>query len=504
MIDDEDDVRKSIVRLLGQRGMSIKAVSSGEAALEVLNQESFDVILSDVRMPGMDGHELLRRVRGRFGAQVVMMTGSADVATTVSLFKNGAYGFLTKPFTSGDTVAREVLNAAEYGRIRPSVPSARTADTTTTILGTSAAMAEVEQHIARVAGTSSTVLVLGESGTGKELVARAIHERSPRAAKKFVTVNCAAIPHELIESELFGHIRGAFTSAAGARAGLFETANGGTLFLDEIGDLDKQAQVKLLRTLQNGEIKPVGSDTPKIVDVRVIAATNADLRAAMAQGTFRQDLFYRLDVLTIRLSPLRERKQDVLLLARHFIERFARLANRPIPELTAEAARCLELYAWPGNVRELEHTIERAVVLSDGAQLGVSSLPSEIRRVVEPSSPSPPPSHTPRAGADVEEAESPLTSSGSAMLDTIGALGLDVMPYPEAKKRLLVEFNNAYVFALLKATQGNVSEAARRAGVDRSNFRRLVRSTTFADARWSGPESADSHDSPGSAGGPED
>jgi DNA-binding NtrC family response regulator len=477
VVDDEDDIRNSLVRLLGQRGMRVRAVASGEAALGVLAQETFDVILSDVHMPGIDGYELLQRVRGRYGAQVVMMTGTADVATTVSVFKNGAYGFLTKPFASGDTVASEILNAADYGRLRASTPpAAPRAAETTNLLGRSPKMQEVERQIARVAPTSSTVLILGESGTGKELVARALHDRSRRADKPFVTVNCAAIPAELIESELFGHVRGAFTNAAGARAGLFDTANGGTILLDEIGDLDKSAQVKLLRTLQNGEVKPVGSDTSKIVDVRVIAATNVELRAAAAAGLFRQDLFYRLDVVTIQLPPLRERTDDVLLLARHFIERYARLAGRSAPTLMPDAAHCLERYAWPGNVRELEHAIEHAVVLSDGSSLDASSLPSEVRRAS---------TETAHSAAFVDDgAGRGHTPAGSTMLDAVGSLQLDGMTYAEAKKRLLAEFNDAYVFSLLKATQGNVSEAARRAGVDRSNFRRLMRGTSFADVRW--------------------
>jgi DNA-binding NtrC family response regulator len=475
VVDDEDALRSTLSRVLRQRGIVTSTADSGAAALELLDRESFDVVLVDVRMPGMTGPQFLQRVRaGSYDVEVVMMTAFADITTTVSAVKAGAYGFLTKPFVSNESVVIEVLNAAQYKRLRERTEHLQrellARPPAGALVGTCPQMREVYRLISGVATTNSTILVLGESGTGKELVARAIHERSRRARKPLVTVNCAAIPHDLVESELFGHTRGAFTTAVSARAGLFEAANGGTLFLDEVGDLPTSAQVKLLRTLQSGEVKPVGSDTVKHVDVRVIAATNRDLKAAIAAGTFRQDLFYRLNVIAVRLPPLRERGDDVLLLAHHFIQKHAALAGRPAARLGHEAAACLQRYDWPGNVRELEHAIEHAVVLSASDTITVASLPAEVAREASERAPSIP-SSGPQAARSM-----PRT-----MDELLAALGLTSMAYPDAKRKLLAEFNDAYVGALLRASDGNMSEAARRSGLDRSNFRRLVR-TTSVDA----------------------
>jgi transcriptional regulator with GAF, ATPase, and Fis domain len=311
-------------------------------------------------------------------------------------------------------------------------------------------MLEVYRIIEGVASTASTVLILGESGTGKELAARAIHQTSPRAQKAFVPVNCAAIPKDLVESELFGHVRGAFTGANVARAGLFESANEGTIFLDEVADLPLSAQVKLLRTLQDGEIKRVGSDETTIVDVRVIAATNVDLPQSITRGTFRRDLYYRLNVIPLSLPPLRERGDDVLLLAHHFIQKFARKMNRPLKRLSVEAMSALRSYPWPGNVRELEHAIEHAFVLSRNDELVARDFP------VADSAPSAQPDAAARSSA----------APSSDMLD---------LTYAEAKRRVLDEFEDAYVTGLIRRCGGNTSEAARQAGLDRSNFRSLQR-----------------------------
>ncbi|AKV00981.1 Response regulator of zinc sigma-54-dependent two-component system [Labilithrix luteola] len=500
VVDDEDALRSTLARVLRQRGMETATAENGYVALDLLDKENFDVVLVDVRMPGITGPQVLQRIKAAaYPVEVVMMTAFADIATTVSAVKAGAYGFLTKPFVSNESVVIEVLNAAQYRRLRGRTDKQeRTAGPTTPtgeMVGRCPPMREVYRLVSGVASTNSTILVLGESGTGKELVARAIHERSRRAARPLVTVNCAAIPRELVESELFGHTRGAFTSAVTARAGLFEAANGGTLFLDEIGDLPTSAQVKLLRTLQSGEIKPVGSDTIKTVDVRVIAATNADLRASIAAGTFRQDLFYRLNVIAIRLPPLRDRGDDILHLAQHFIQKHARIAGRPATRLSHEAALCLQRYEWPGNVRELEHAIEHAVVLSESETILPTSLPAEVQLAIEAKVPwHPPPGATPappqvalHVPAHVP-AHVPLPAPAPAptppakpvvgtMSELVAALGLAEMSYPEAKKRILADFNETYVNALLLASAGNMSEAARRSGLDRSNFRRLVRST---------------------------
>ena len=468
VVDDEDALRSTLARVLKQRGMEAKTAENAFVALDLLEKERFDVVLVDVRMPGMTGPQFLERVKAAgYPVEVVMMTAFADIATTVASVKAGAYGFLTKPFVSNDAVILEIINAAQFRRLRlktRDLERALARAPAGEMVGSCPAMAEVYRLINGVATASSTILILGESGTGKELVARAIHERSRRADKPLVTVNCAAIPKELVESELFGHTRGAFTTAVAARAGLFEAANGGTLFLDEIGDLPTSAQVKLLRTLQSGEVKPVGSDSVKHVDVRVIAATNADLKGAIAAGTFRQDLFYRLNVIAIRLPPLRERGDDILILAHHFVQKHAQLAGRPAARLSNEAALCIQKYDWPGNVRELEHAIEHAVVLSEGDTIRPSSLPIEVQNADPmpslPNLPGPP---------------TPAPESVGALVDT---LGLPALPYAEAKKRMLAAFNDAYVGSLLRATGGNMSEAARRSDLDRSNFRRLVRSTS--------------------------
>ena len=500
ILDDEDALRSTLARVLRQRGIVAETAENGFAALDMLERSSFDVVLVDVRMPGMTGPQFLERVKAAgYPVEVLMMTAFADIATTVSAVKAGAHGFLTKPFVSNESVVIEVLNAAQFRRLRERTEHLqRELDARPPageMVGSCASMREVYRRIDGVASTNSTILVLGESGTGKELVARAIHDRSRRATKPMVTINCAAIPKELVESELFGHTRGAFTTAVAARAGLFEAANGGTLFLDEIGDLPLSAQVKLLRTLQSGEVKPVGSDTVKNVDVRVVAATNVDLKAAIAAGTFRQDLFYRLNVIAVRLPSLRERGEDILLLAHHFIQKHAKLAGRAATHLSHEAAVLLQRYDWPGNVRELEHAIEHAVVLSEGDVILPRALPSEVQRLDNGHSVSTPSTSavsTPRpSGVSGVSGVSGLGGDGfdapasfveppmgpRTMDELVGLLGLVGMSYPDAKKRVLAEFNDAYVGALLRSTTGNMSEAARRSGLDRSNFRRLVRTT---------------------------
>jgi two-component system, NtrC family, response regulator AtoC len=497
VVDDEIGVRNAISRILRNANMVPVTADSGAGALELLDREPFDVALLDVRMPGMTGPQLLSRMKAaRYPAEVIMMTAFADIATTVSAVKDGAYGFLTKPFVANESVVIEVLNAAGHKRLREKSEQLQRelADLRPgEMVGLCPQMREVNRIISGVAKSDSTILVLGESGTGKELVARAIHQRSRRAGKPLVAVNCAAIPHELVESELFGHTRGAFTTAVSARAGLFEAANGGTLFLDEIGDLPTAAQVKLLRTLESGEVKPVGSDSVKHVDVRVVAATNANLKAAIAAGTFRQDLFYRLNVIALHLPALREREDDVLRLAQHFIHKFVEHSGRPMPRLSAEAALCLTRYDWPGNVRELEHAIERALVLDEGDVIQASSLPPEIALTKDKRAPSaePAPAAAPTSaaasGASATAPPAGASSSSSSSIarpsnsprtveELVASLSLHELAYADAKKRVLADFTEAYVASILRITGGNMSEAARRSGLDRSNFRRLLRS----------------------------
>ena len=515
VVDDEAGVRNAISRILRNAGMLPTLAENGAAALELLDRETFDVAMLDVRMPGMTGTQLLSRMKSaRHAAEVIMMTAFADIATTVSAVKEGAYGFLTKPFLANESVVIEVLNASAHKRLRERTERLQSelADLRPgEMIGACAQMREVNRVISGVAKADSTILVLGESGTGKELVARAIHQRSRRSGKPLVAVNCAAIPNELVESELFGHTRGAFTTAISARGGLFEAANGGTLFLDEIGDLPLSVQVKLLRTLESGEVKPVGSDQAKRVDVRVVAATNANLRAAIANGTFRQDLYYRLNVIAVNLPPLREREDDVLRLAQHFLQRNSEIAGRPTPRLAPDAAMALTRYSWPGNVRELEHAIERAMVLHEGDVITAAALPPEVVAAAPmPSLPvismpahsmpvqsapmipgatfpggalmpaqpmmTAPPMMPAQAFAPTHAAQpGPQPGAVRSVEDLVAQLALHELAYAEAKKRVLTEFTEAYVAALLRVTGGNMSEAARRSGLDRSNFRRLVR-----------------------------
>jgi transcriptional regulator with GAF, ATPase, and Fis domain len=310
-------------------------------------------------------------------------------------------------------------------------------------------MQEVYRLALGVATTASTVLILGESGTGKELTARAIHQHSARMEKAFVPVNCSAIPENLVESELFGHVKGAFTGATSSRPGLFEMADGGTLFLDEVGDLPPAAQVKLLRALQEGEIKRVGQNDTRTVDVRVVAATNVDLKMRIGDGRFREDLYYRLNVVAISLPPLRDRPEDIPLLAQHFVRKYAERANRPVRTISPAAMDVLKAALWKGNVRELENAIEHAVVFCTGESIEAKDLPDTEQP---------------------KKASVPARTNGAPASGELGEL-----PFPVAKQRALAEFEAAYFQGVLDRAGGNVSEAARLSGLDRSNFRRAAR-----------------------------
>jgi len=454
VVDDERALRRALTRLLEVKGMTVGVAEDGASAIELLERESYDVALVDLMMPRVGGLEFLAHVRERHSTmEVVLMTAFGDVETAVEAVRSGAYHFLTKPFRSNDEVVLAVTKAAEHRRLLDhAVMLERRLEQMQKfggLIGNSPRMQEVYRLALGVAPTMSTVLILGESGTGKELTARAIHQHSSRADKAFVAVNCSAIPVDLVESELFGHLRGAFTGATANRPGLFEVADGGTLFLDEIGDLPPLAQVKVLRALQEGEIKRVGSNETKTVDVRVIAATNTDLKARIASGRFREDLYYRLNVVRIALPPLRERPEDVALLAYHFLRRYAERSNRPVHSISPAAMEFLMAQPWEGNVRELENTIEHAVVFSTGERLELQNLPP----TVEPS------------GAPRPASSKPV----------VPVADFRDLPFRTAKSRALAAFEKTYFQALLDECSGNVSEAARRAGLDRSNFRRAAR-----------------------------
>ena len=386
--DDERNLRELLVRELTRKGHAVVGVPDGRAALDRLRDEVPDVLLLDMKMPQLEGLEVLRALPDMPETpQVIVMTGFQDVANAVEAMKLGAYDYLTKParIEELDILIRK---AAEKGRlIRQNVALRAQLDPnggTGGIITASPAMQEVLRVVDRVAPTDSSVLVLGESGTGKELVARALHDRSPRAAQAFVAIHCGALPREVLESELFGHEKGAFTGAINAKPGLMELADGGTLFLDEIGEMEPDSQVKLLRALESKSFFRVGGTRRRTVDMRLVAATNRDLGEAIKKNEFRQDLYYRINTISVTLPPLRERPEDVRPLAEHFLEQNAMYGRK---RLSPAALSTLEHYGWPGNVRELQHAVQRAVILSSGDEIQPEDLPSEVRAGEAKSSP---------------------------------------------------------------------------------------------------------------------
>jgi two-component system response regulator AtoC len=384
IVDDEESMRHLLSVILRDHGYEARAVSNGEDALKELQAREYDLVLSDVRMPRMGGLELLREIqRLHPDLTVIVMSAYGTHDTAIEAMKAGAYDYISKPFKPDEVVLvlkkaeeRERL-ARENRRLRTELASEYRFEA---IVGGSETMAEVLRQVRKVAPMKTTVLLTGESGTGKELVARAIHELSPRASFPFVAVNCGAIPGELMESELFGHVKGAFTDASRNKKGLAAEADGGTLFLDEVGELPLGLQVKLLRFLQEEEVRRVGDTRSERVDVRVVTATARDLSRAVAAGEFREDLFWRLNVVAIKLPPLRERTGDIPVLAAHFLAKYARLRSAdPVKRISEEALEAMAAYGWPGNVRELEHAVERAVVLSEGPEIREEDLPERIR-----------------------------------------------------------------------------------------------------------------------------
>ena len=377
--DDEKNLRELMVRELGRKGHDVQGVGDGDAALSRLSEVTYDVIVLDMRMPRKTGIEVLRELAQMpEPPQVIVMTGFQDVATAVEAMKLGAYDYLTKP-TKIEELDILITKAAEKGQLlrdnqalRAHMPGAAPF---AGILTRSPKMQEVLRVIDRVAPTDSSVLVLGESGTGKELVARAIHERSRRTDRPFVPIHCGALPREVLESELFGHEKGAFTGAVNTKPGLIDMADGGTLFLDEIGDMEPESQVKLLRVLETGMFFRVGGTRPRRVDVRLVAATNRDLSEAMKAGQFRQDLFFRINTITVSLPSLRDRPEDIAVLAQHFVEANATYG---VKRLSAAALDRLEKHSWPGNVRELLHALERAAILTKGSDILPEDLPPEL------------------------------------------------------------------------------------------------------------------------------
>jgi DNA-binding NtrC family response regulator len=382
--DDEEIMRDVLSTILADAGYKVELARTGEEAVEMYGQKPFDIVLMDVSMPGMGGLTALEELIKLDGEAVVLMiTAYATFDTAISAWEKGAFGVIRKPFQNEQIISyvargvRSRRKEEERQRLRQAMAKDVKREG---FIGRSDVMENVFRLVERVAPARSTVLITGESGTGKELVAKAIHEASPRADAPFVVVNCSNIPSELLESELFGHTRGAFTGAVAAKKGLFEVADTGSIFLDEIGDLRPETQVRLLRVIQEREFTPLGDTSPVKVDVRIIAATNVDLKEAVKNGTFREDLYYRLSVVPIELPPLRNRREDILPLAQHFIRKYAEENGREISEnISADVLSLLENYYYPGNVRELENIIERAVVIAPGSELTVDCLRPEVR-----------------------------------------------------------------------------------------------------------------------------
>ena len=429
VVDDEPAQRELIGGFLAKQGHEVLPAASGAEALAHVKDRQVDLVLSDCRMPGMSGPELLLGIKAvNPEVPLILMTAYGTVETAVQAMKDGAADYLTKPLDLEELLLR-LARVAEQSRLRSEVRDlqARLVERHRLegIIGESGRMQEVLALAKRVAPSNATVLIRGESGTGKELIARAIHFNSPRAGGPLVNLNCAALPEQLLESELFGHEKGAFTGAVAQRKGRFEQADGGSIFLDEIGDLSPALQVKLLRVLQERQFERVGGNRTLTVDVRVLAATHRDLERAMREGTFRDDLYYRLNVVTIQIPPLRERREDISLLLDHFLRKFAAKNRRDVTGLTAAARDALLKYDYPGNVRELENIVERAILLCRGRVIDLEDLPATVRPG-QRSADEPLPKDLPGVLADIERQaiESALERSGGVQTQAAAALGI--------------------------------------------------------------------------------
>ncbi len=381
VVDDSPDTLELLRRNLESKGYDVLTSPTAVEAIKILESAPVDLVITDLKMPDVDGLTLVRHIHENFkNTAVMMITGYPSIEGAVEAVKTGAEEYVTKPFTDDELFAavRRVLEKLEMSKVAekplPPFPESRHG-----LIGESEAMRRVLVAVEKAASSLATVLITGESGTGKELVARAIHYRSPRASSPFVPINCGGIPESLLESELFGYVKGAFTGAMETRAGFFQTAEGGTIFLDEISETSLTMQVKLLRVLQDKEIFLVGARQPQIVDIRIIAATNKDLLSLVNKDEFREDLYYRLNAITIDIPPLREREEDILLLVKHFSSKFAKEFGKPLPRLSEEALQVLKGYDWPGNVRELENIIQRLIIMTEGDNIGIPDLPSLMR-----------------------------------------------------------------------------------------------------------------------------
>ena len=441
IVDDERNMCELLAADLGTRDFDVTWFTSASDALEELGRASFDVVLTDLKMPGIDGLELCQRiVANRPDIPVIVMTAFGSMETAIAAIRAGAYDFVTKPFEM-DLLALTLERAVKHGRLQEQVKvlgeAVERAEGFGEMLGSSPAMQKLYDQLARMAGSDTSILITGESGTGKELVARSIHRQSPRRDGPFVVVNCAALPDTLLESELFGHAKGAFTDARADRKGLFVQAEGGTLFLDEIGEMALAMQPKLLRALEENKIRPVGGDGEIATDVRIVTATNRDLETAIEEHRFREDLFYRINVFQVELPPLRARGTDVLLLAQHFVEHFAAATGREVVGISPQAAEKIAAYRWPGNVRELRNIIERAVALTRYDRLAVEDLPDKIR--------------------DYQSTQVFIGGSDPS----------ELVPMDEMERR--------YILQVLEAVEDNKTLAAKILGLDRKTLYRKLR-----------------------------
>ena len=458
IVEDDDEFRETCALWMKRKGHSVHAAENGHVALDLFERHHFDVVLMDMNMPGMNGLEVLDRMRdAHTDAQFIVLTGEGTIENAVAAMQLGASDYLTKPFPLNE-LERRCLIAWERGKVSKENRQLREiikrTTPTTRIIGQSQRMMDVFRLIDRVAPTSKPVLIQGESGTGKELVARMLHEKSDRSNKPLVTINCAALPEQLVESELFGHVKGAFTSASSDKPGLFEVADGGTLFIDEIGELPTGLQPKLLRVLEDGSMRRVGGHRERKVDVRILAATNRDLKTEVRENRFREDLYYRINVMSLELPPLRERTGDVPLLVDFFLPDGW--------EIEDDARRVLEASPWPGNVRQLSNTIERASILADDRLVTIDDLPSEIQESSDG-----PIDTAGGNGNHSGDAASTITSTGASQ--------------PAAGTNRLDELERAHILNVLKQENGNKSRTARVLGIHRRKLYRLIERYRIGD-----------------------
>ena len=469
LIDDEADVQYSFRRIFDQPDIELTTADSGEEGLKIIPRLKPDLVIMDVRMGGMSGLETLRRLRQMDAKQmVIMMTAYGTTQTAIEAMKLGAYDYLLKPFDV-PRLKQVVLDALKAARDMRQVvsyqPLLESEDYDLGIIGRSEGMQSVFKIIGQLAGSDATVLITGESGTGKELVARAIYHHSQRSARTFLAINCAAIPENLLESELFGHERGAFTGAAAQRIGKFEQCDHGTLFLDEIGDMSLSTQAKILRVLQSGAFERVGGNQSIQVDVRVIAATHKGLEQAVAAREFREDLFYRLNVVRVHIPPLRDRREDIPLLVNYFLRKFAQVRGGAPQSILPAAAQLLERFHWPGNVRELENAVQRATVMAKGGVILPGDLPGEITSV-------------PAAGAEPAGAGATagVAAPGGGGPLNWAALGRTLFEWArqEGKLKVLPAVERELIIQALMETKGNQVQAAKLLGITRATLRKRV------------------------------